>query len=277
MSEYYIYGHVDPRHTNKLFYIGKGVRGRSYSLSNRNNQHLNKLNKILSKGYTMNDIVVYLEKGIIDEDLAYHKESVYITNTGIENLLNAVPGGKGGWSQYRLNVDEKMFVYYLKQGTDLKDISRKLGCNIGGLKKRFFPDCSIYEYCNNYNITRIRPMAKHIDNQEYIRLLSEGKSNKEVSEIFNISLNTLKLKFYPNSTLKQFCVDHNIQYYNTQSGCKNGNYKEFPKEIFIELIRSGAGLTQLEQELGLSKRVLIKKYREEFSVSNWNELQTHLR
>ena len=46
----------------------------------------------------------------------------------------------------------------------------------------------------------------------------------------------------------------------------------FPKERFVELIKKGAGLTLLEKELGLSKRCLIEKYREEFSVSNWKEL-----
>ena len=277
MNEYYIYGHVDPRHNNELLYIGKGVRGRSYSLSNRNNQHLNKLNKILSEGYNMDDIVIYLEKGILEEEEAYIKESNYIETVGLENLLNAVPGGKGGWSHYRVNVDEELFRYHLKQGDKLREIAHKIGCNAGGLKERFFPDCSIFDYCSKHNITRLRPMAKHIDKTEYIKLLSEGRKNKDIAQILNINENTLKLKFYPDSTLRRFCEDNNIQYYNTQAGSKNGNYKEFPKDRFIALIKKGSGLAQLEKELGLSKRALIEKYREEFNVSNWSELQTLLK
>lgn len=272
MNEYYIYGHVDPRLKNSIFYIGKGVRGRAHSLSNRNNQHLNKLNKILSEGYNMDDVVVYLEDGIINEEVAYNKESKYIEDVGLETLLNAVPGGKGGWSHFRVDICEDTFIKHLKTGSKLRDISRRIGCNIGGLKKRFFPDCSLYDYCNKHNIIRTRPMAKHINKQEYIKLLSEGKSNKDIAQILDISMNTVKSKFYPNSTLRQFCEEHNIPYHHTQVGSKNGNYKEFPRERFVELIREGAGLALLEEELGLSKRVLIKKYREEFNVSNWGEL-----
>lgn len=113
---------------------------------------------------------------------------------------------------------------------------------------------------------------KQIDKSEYIKLLSDGKSNGEAASELGVSQNTLKSKFYPKSTLKQFCKDHTIQYYNTQSGNKNGNYKKFPKERFVELIKKGAGLTLLEKELGLSKRCLIVKYREEFNVSNWKDL-----
>lgn len=277
MNKYYIYGHVDPRHKNEIFYIGKGVRGRAYSLSNRNNQHLNKLKKILSDGYTINDIVVYLEDNIIDEVVAYNKESDYIKSIGLENLLNAVPGGKGGWSHFRKDIDENMFINYLKNGVYLRDIADKIDCNVGGIKKRFFPNCSLYDYCKKHNIPKFRSMAKHIDKEEYIKLLSEGKKNKDIAQILNINENTIKLKFYPNSTLKQFCEMHNITYYHTQAGSMNGNYKEFPRERFIDLIRRGAGLAQLEKELDLSKRALIKKYREEFNVSNWKDLQSLLR
>lgn len=272
MNEYYIYGHVDPRHGNRIFYIGKGVRGRSYSLSNRNNQHLNKLNKILSEGYNMNNVVIYLEEGIYDEKLAYLKEGEYIERYGLSNLVNAVPGGRGGWTLFRIDVDEDMFKDYLKSGISLKDIATKINCNIGGLKKRFFPNCSIFKYCSNHNIHKLRPRTIHINKQEYIKLLAEGKSNKDISTILGINLNLLKVKFYPNSSLQEFCKANNIQYYNTQKGIKNGNYKEFPKEQFVKLIKEGAGLAQLEKALGLSKRVLIAKYKEEFGVSNWKDL-----
>jgi len=117
---------------------------------------------------------------------------------------------------------------------------------------------------------------KHIEESDYIKLLKEGKSNKEISLILNINVNGLKRKFYPNKTLKKYCLEYDIPYYNTQKGARNGNAKEFPKERFVELIREGKGLAQLEEELGLSKRVLIKKYREEFNVSNWSELQKKL-
>jgi DNA-binding CsgD family transcriptional regulator len=272
MNKYYIYGHVDPRYKNEIFYIGKGVRGRACSLSNRNKQHLNKLKKILSEGYNIDDIVVYLEDNITDEIIAYNKESDYIKNIGLENLLNAVPGGKGGWSYFRKDVDENTIINYLKSGLDLKDIAHKIGYNVSGIKKRFFPNCSLYDYCKKHNIAKFRPMAKHIDEDEYVKLLSEGRKNKDIARILNINENTIKLKFYPKSTLKQFCEKHNIIYHHTQTGNKNGNYKMFPKERFVKLIKEGAGLTLLEKELGLSKRCLIAKYREEFNVSNWKEL-----
>jgi len=275
VNVFYIYGHIDPV-TRQLFYIGKGTRDRAYSRWSRNKHHLSKLNKILANGYNWKDIVIYLEINIKDEHLAYKKEAEYITIVGLDNLVNYSPGGKGSYTYFRKTVSREEFNKYLRSGMKIDHIAKKLGCDIKGLKKRFYPTTSLYEYCVNLKVERARPMAKNISKELYITLISEGKSNKEISSMLDISLNTLKSKFYPNYTLKQFCLENNLEYYNTQAATRNGNYKEFPESEFLELVELGLNLTQISDKLNLSKRVIIKKYKESFKVANWKDLKKNL-
>lgn len=111
---------------------------------------------------------------------------------------------------------------------------------------------------------------------DYLNLLSKGNTNKVISKTLNVDQNTLKAKFYPKISLKEYCVYHNIDYVNTQKAVKNGNYKEFDSVSFIKLVKAGCSLTIIEKELQLSKRCIIKKYRDVFNVKNWRELKEAL-
>lgn len=270
-NNYYIYAHSDPE-TKNIFYIGKGVRGRAYSLTSRNKHHSNKLNKLLTKGYSWGDIIIYLVTGIENELTAYELEKEYISLYDRKNLLNICEGGKGGRSGCKKEISEYEFLHYLERGVLLKDIAVKLNCSKSLLKKRFYENKSLVKYCKNLLIEKNNHMAKNIPLQRYIDLLRGGKSNKEIAKILEVNINFFKSNFYPNDTLKEFCKNNNISYFNTQQNTKNGNYKQFPVEAFTTLVRKGANLNKIEAELQLSKRCIIRKYREVFNVTNWREL-----
>jgi|DEB0MinimDraft_10_1074344.scaffolds.fasta_scaffold45698_2 hypothetical protein len=119
---------------------------------------------------------------------------------------------------------------------------------------------------------------KHIEESEYIKLLKGGKSNKEVvKEMGFTNLNIFKNKFYPNTTLKSYCEEHDIPYYNTQQGSKNGNAKVFPADEFAALIKKGVGLVKASKQLGLSARYCIQEYKKEWGVSSFDELKLVLK
>ena len=119
---------------------------------------------------------------------------------------------------------------------------------------------------------------KHIEESDYIKLLKEGKSNKEiVTEMGFTNLNIFKRKFYPNTTLKSYCEEHGISYYNTQQGSKNGNAKVFPADEFAALIKKGIGLVKASKQLELSARYCIKEYKKEWDVSSFDELKLALK
>jgi hypothetical protein len=114
---------------------------------------------------------------------------------------------------------------------------------------------------------------KHIDEKQFLKLLNDGVYNKNICKLLNVNLNILKAKFYPNTTLKEYCIHHNIPYVNTQQKLKNGNFKSFDKQKFIQLYKAGVKLTQMQTSLNLSSRSIIGKYRETFNVSSWNDLK----
>jgi hypothetical protein len=248
------------------------VRGRARSLSCRNKHHLNKLNKLLAAGYNWLDISIYLVTDIEDELVAYDLEKKYISLHNNEKLLNICEGGKGGRSGCKKKIYENEFLYYLERNVLLKNIALKLNCSKSLLKKRFYKNESLVEYCKRKSIKKNNHMAKNISQQKYLALLREGKSNKEIAKILKVNINFLKSNFYPGITLKKFCKNNNIAYFNTQQNTKNGNYKQFPVKLFTTLVKEGANLTKIATELQLSKRCIIHKYREAFNVTSWKEL-----
>lgn len=282
---YYIYSHVDPI-TKQIFYIGKGIRGRAYSLNCRSNIHKNKLNKILRTGYTMLDIVFKLQVNIELEVEAYNLEKQYIEEYKLKKdggiLLNLQVGGCGASSGkyhvgYRHDLTEEKFIDLLQQGYNLKTISNKLKINRGIFKSRYYPTKTLKQYCALHSMQRLNHMARiDVTEDQFINYLKQGYTNKEIGKIFKVDQNTLKNKFYPKICLKEYCVYHNIEYVNTQKAVKNGNYKEFDSTSFIKLVKAGCSLTIIEKELQLSKRCIIKKYRDVFNVKNWRELKEAL-
>lgn len=282
---YYIYSHVDPR-TKQIFYIGKGIRGRAYSLNSRSNIHKNKLNKILCNGYTMLDIVFKLRENIELEVDAYSLEKQYIEEYKLKRdggiLLNLQVGGCGASSGeyhigYRHDLTEEKFIDLLKHGYNLKTISSKLKINKGIFKSRFYPTKTLKQYCALHSMQRLNHMARiDITESQFISYLKQGVTNKEIGKILKVDQNTLKNKFYPTISLKEYCMRYSITYVNTQKETKNGNYKEFDVNKFSELVKSGFSLSDIEKELQLSKRCIIKKYRDVFNVKNWRELKEAL-
>lgn len=89
---YYVYLHKR-KGTNKVFYVGKGTKGkngeRSESTKNRNQWWHNIVNK--DGGF---DIEIY--KDNLTEDEAFQLEKKVIAEIGLENLLNMTDGGIGG-------------------------------------------------------------------------------------------------------------------------------------------------------------------------------------
>lgn len=282
---YYIYSHIDPI-TKQIFYIGKGVRGRAYSLNCRSNIHKNKLNKLLYTGYTMVDIVHKLLENIQSETDAYNLEKKYIEKYKLRrdggSLLNLQVGGYGASSGeyhagYRHDLTEKQFIDLLQRGYNLKTISSLLKISRGIFKCRYYPTKTLKQYCDAYNIQKLNHMTRiDISEDLFINYLKRGYNNKEISKILKIDQNTLKNKFYPTTLLKEYCITHNVVYVNTQKESKNGNYKDFDINKFSDLVKNNYNLNMIEKELQLSKRCIIKKYRAAFNVKNWRELKEAL-
>jgi hypothetical protein len=82
----YVYGHYKAD-TGELFYIGKGIGKRAWSVHNRN---LHWKSVVRQHGFT----VKILHEGLTEED-AYKKEIEVIAEVGLQNLTNVNGGGKG--------------------------------------------------------------------------------------------------------------------------------------------------------------------------------------
>jgi hypothetical protein len=279
---YYIYCHIDPE-TCKIFYIGKGTKNRSRSLQGRSNIHKNKLAKLQKCGWTMQDIARILYENIESEQVAYNLEKEYIKQYGLRSeggvLLNLQQGGQGASSgqynnNYRHDLEEEAFIMLLREGYDITDISNKLKVNKYTFKRRFYPDKTLRQYCDSHSIVKYNHMTRlDITEELFVKYLKEQRTNKEIGKLLKINVNTLKSKFYPNTTLKEYCNSYGIDYVNTQRANKNSNYKEFDKDKFIHLVTRGCNLQEIEIALQLSKRCIIEKYRNTFNVKNWRELK----
>jgi hypothetical protein len=67
--KYYVYQHVDPE-TGEILYIGKGSFERAWlcRANNRNPEYTKHLNSFLTNGYTLQDIVTVLHKGLTNKE-----------------------------------------------------------------------------------------------------------------------------------------------------------------------------------------------------------------
>jgi hypothetical protein len=134
---YYIYIYKDPE-TNQPFYVGKGKNKRAYENyeSSRNMWVYNKINKIIEKGSTMDDIILIVENNLSEKD-AYDKEIFYIKKYGkIKDkdgiLFNMTDGGdsppnrKG--CKYKMKDEHKKSI--IKSWTDER--KRKMSDRLKG-------------------------------------------------------------------------------------------------------------------------------------------------
>ena len=118
-NKYYVYGLVNPN-TNKVFYVGKGIKNRGYQhstnyvLKNETNLHKKRtIEKILNEGKEV--IVKFFVYNIQDEKLAYDLEEKIILSYGLENLTNIClgsnpPNHKGikRSKEYKINMSKKL-------------------------------------------------------------------------------------------------------------------------------------------------------------------------
>jgi len=266
----YIYEHVDPE-TNKTFYVGKGSKYRVYDLFNRNNYHLNKLNKLFRKGYTIKDIAKITYNHLTDDD-AYILETKIIDQYGLENLCNLYPGGYGGSSGVkRKHVNELEFRRLLEKGLTYEEISKKLNICYGWLKSWFFPDITLSEYCMKHKINRYK-----ISEMQFIALLKQGLYVTEIGKEQQLTPNSIKRKFYPKETLKSYCLRHKIKYAARNEGSKNVNYRPFDKTKFISLLKKGLELKEIALILKMSATGLCRRYKQEFNVTKLKDLRSTL-
>lgn len=267
----YIYEHVDPE-TNKTFYVGKGNKYRLYDLKNRNNYHLNKLNKLFRKGYTIKDIAKITYNHLTDDD-AYKLETKIIDQYGLENLCNIQHGGRGAsFGVRRRDINELEFRRLLKKGFTRNDIAKKFNVISGLLKIYFFPDNTLSEYCMKHNIKYHNHNYKDISEDQFIVLLKQGLYITQLCEELQTNPNLLKRKFYPKETLKEYCLRHKINYAATNEGSNNNNYKHFDKTKFISLLKKGLNLKEIAPILKMSHGGLCRRYKKEFNVTKLKDL-----
>jgi len=283
---YYIYCHVNPRDSS-LFYVGKGKKGRAYSISSRNTHHRNKLLKLKREGFSIKkDIVHFIELNIESEDEAYNKEVRYIAHFKKHyKLLNIAPGGEGGVGNSGrfgvenfnwVEIDKLAVISYLSQGFKIKEIAKKIKCGVGLIKTKCYPDTSLLTFCKTNNIIYCNHMAKSITEEDFKLQLKSGTRVKDIAKHFNVNLNYFKFKYYPDISIEEYCTVHNIRYSNPRQGEKNGNYKEINYEIFENLVKQNFKLKDIASKMGISIRCLIIKYKEKYNVGCWSELKRKL-
>lgn len=100
---YYVYLLIDPR-SDEVFYVGKGTGNRidaheKEALRGVRSKKCRRINEIVSSGNAVIKEKVFFTD---DETLAYEFEKDIISEKGLENLTNVIPGGK--WDKEKLEA-----------------------------------------------------------------------------------------------------------------------------------------------------------------------------
>ena len=124
---------------------------------------------------------------------------------------------------------------------------------------------------SNHNFNR------QISESILIDLLKNGLTVNLIANKVNMDQNSIKKRFYPDQTLREYCVCNEISYPNSQSKEKNGNYKEFDSIYFIQLVKENLKLCEVAYKMNVSSRWLIKQYREQLGIRNWIDVKRKFR
>jgi hypothetical protein len=113
MNKYYVYKHVDPI-TSEIVYVGKGCHGRAWDVTRartENKDHQKWMLELCDKGYTPDDWVILIHKGLSEKD-SFSKEVEYFHNYG-RPKFNRTGGEKN--HQSKLTDEEARTIFKMTQ------------------------------------------------------------------------------------------------------------------------------------------------------------------
>lgn len=119
---YYVYLHIDPI-KSKTVYIGKGRGGRAWDVTrarSKNNEHVQWMNDLMSKGYIPSDWVVIVDKNLSEKD-ALKLELSLIHSSGLTSFNK-----QSGEKQHQAKLTNEQALEIFKFAKEKKYLHREL-------------------------------------------------------------------------------------------------------------------------------------------------------
>ena len=201
-NNYYIYIYKDPEN-NQPFYVGKGKNKRAYQnyTSSRNIWVYKKINRLIKKGSTMDDIIMIVENNLSEKE-AYEKEIDYIRKYGkIKDgngiLFNMTDGGDSPPSRkgckYEMRNEHKISIN--KSWTDER--KKKMSKRLRGKERS-------KKWGENISISKRNKNS--FDREMFEKYVKDGLKLKDIWVKMNITYDIIRdrmMLIYKTTNFKQ--------------------------------------------------------------------------